>query len=259
MEKEYIESSELASILNNRMVNHKGGSNQRLAIMLGWLTKSKEEPIAVNIPERDRSNYSLTKWKFTLEAPFEISNKCCNVMKKNPSHKYNKLTGRHPMTAQMASESRLRTQKWIQNGCNGFDLKEPISNPMAFWTDQDVLLYIKEHNLPICSVYGDIVEDREGTDEVEGQLTISDIDGWEDMELFDAARLPLKTTGCERTGCCLCGFGCHLEKEGEGRFEKLKETHNGMYKLLDVIENNGITYREAIEWMNEHGDLNIRL
>ena len=99
------------------------------------------------------------------------------------------------------------------------------------------------------------MEDRTGTDEVEGQMTISDIEGWENMELFDAARLPLKTTGCERTGCCLCGFGCHLQEE---RFEMLKKTHKGMYDLLDVIENSGVTYRQAIDWLNEHGNLNIK-
>ena len=80
-------------------------------------------------------------------------------MKKSPTHTYSRKTGRKPMTAQMASESRLRTQQWLKNGCNGFDMKNPISNPMSFWTEQDVLLYIRENNLPICSVYGDIVEE----------------------------------------------------------------------------------------------------
>ena len=244
-------SEELANILNERMKSKSGGSNRRLAIMLGWLTKSKEKPIKANIPERDRSNFAMTKWKFMLDAPFEISNKCCTVMKKEPSHRYNKMTGRHPITAQMASESRLRTQKWLQNGCNGFDLKEPISNPMSFWTDQDVLLYIRQHNLRICSVYGDVVTD----DEESGQLNFNDIAG---MEMFDLGNPTLHTTGCDRTGCCLCGFGCHLDKGCKGRFEMLKETHRGMYNLLDTVENSGMTYREAIDWLNEHGELNIR-
>ena len=200
----------------------------------------------------DRSQFSQEKYKFFLDAPFEISSECCNVMKKKPIHEYTKRTGRYFITAQMASESRLRTQQWIKNGCNGFDMKNPISNPMSFWTEQDVLLYIKQNNIPICSVYGDIVEDLSGTDEVEGQLTISDLDGFENMELFDAKALPLKTTGCSRTGCMLCGYGCHLEKPGDGRFEMLKETHPGMYKLLDVVKNNGVTMREAIEWTNTH-------
>ena len=31
---------------------------------------------------------------------------------------------------------------------------------MSFWTEQDVLHYIKKYNVPYCSVYGDIVIDE---------------------------------------------------------------------------------------------------
>ena len=178
-------------------------------------------------------------------------------MKKNPIRKYAKENNKKGITAQMAQESKIRLQKWLQNGCNGFELKEPISNPMSFWTEQDVLLYIKDNNLPICSVYGDIVEDLSGTEEVEGQLTMSDIEGWEDQELFDAKRLPLKTTGCNRTGCMFCGFGCHLEKES--RFERMKQTHPKQYDyIMRPAEQGGLNYKEVIDWINEHGNLNIR-
>ena len=250
---------ELASLLNRKMKNREGGQNQRLAIMLGMMTNDRENPIQVNIPDENKSMYSQEKYKFLLYSPFEISNRCCSVMKKEPSHKYHKETGRNPITGQMASESRLRTQKWIQNGCNGYDLKIPTSNPMAFWTEQDVLLYIKENNLLICEVYGEIVEDTSGTNEVEGQLTISDIEGFEDMELFDAKKLPLKTTGCSRTGCMFCGFGCHLEKPGEGRFERMKETHPKQYDyIMRPKDQGGLNYKEVIDWLNENGNLNIR-
>ena len=77
-------------------------------------------------------------------------------MKKNPSREYEKRTGRKGITAVMAIESKLRTQKWLQNGCNGFHLKRPTSNPMSFWTEQDVLQYIKTYSLPIAEVYGEI-------------------------------------------------------------------------------------------------------
>lgn len=227
--------------------------------MFGMLTKDKNKPIQANIPDSNRSQFSLEKYNFLLEAPFEISNKCCNVMKKDPIHKYEKQTGSKPITAQMASESKLRTQKWLQHGCNAFDAKHQISNPMSFWTEQDVLLYIKENDLPICSVYGDVVEDWHTVPDVEGQMTISDIKGFEDCGIFDAERPLLKTTGCKRTGCMLCGFGCHLEKPGEGRFELLKQTHPQMYALLDVVKNNGVTMREAIEWINEHGGTDIKI
>lgn len=200
-----------------------------------------------NIPsekiEGSRSRFNQEKYQFFLDAPFEISNQCCNVMKKKPIKEYNHRTGRHPITAQMADESQLRTQKWIQNGCNAFNLKEPISNPMSFWVENDVLTYIVRKNLKICSVYGNVVEDF--GDELEGQMTFGDLGFYQEQKKY-------KCTGCKRTGCMLCGFGCHLEKKEEARFPLLKQTHPGMYKLLDIVKNNGVTMREAIEWTNEH-------
>jgi len=224
-----------------------------LAMMLGWRTKNLPNQgvlIQANIPKGERANYNQERYKFFLEAPFEISNACCNRLKKEPLHRYSKQTGRLPITAQMAEESRLRTQKWIQNGCNGFQMRSPISNPMAFWTENDVLQYIAENNLPICSVYGEVVEDY--GDQLDGQMDLSDYGLAEPDKKY-------KTTGCSRTGCMLCGFGCHMEKPGEGRFEMLKETHPKMYSMLDLVENNGYTFRQAIEWTNEHGNLNIKL
>ena len=193
--------------------------------------------------------YDKSKYLFFLDAPFEISNKCCHVMKKAPAHKYNKETGRVPITAQMASESRLRTANWIKNSCNAFDVAQPISNPMSFWTEQDVLLYIKTRNLPICSVYGDVVTD----DEEMGQIDFMQYTG---LEIFDRGNQPLHCTGCQRTGCVCCGFGAHMT--GDERFVRLKETHPQMYKLLDIATNNGYTMRQAIDWVNKNGDLNIK-
>ena len=216
---------------------------------MGWLTKDKQNPIQVNIPSKDRSMFSLEKYKFFLEAPFEISNVCCRIFKKRPAHDYFIETGRTCITAQMAEESRLRTQKWLQNGCNGFDLRTPKSNPMAFWTEQDVLEYIVKYDIEICSVYGDVVEDYR--EQLDGQMHLADYGLAEKKRYY-------KCTGCKRTGCMLCGFGAHLE-ESPSRFEMLKETHPKMYALLDVVKNSGYTMRQAIEWTNEHGNLNIRL
>ena len=197
------------------------------------------------------SMYDRSRYLFMLEAPFDVSNKCCMVMKKQPAHKYAKNTGRKPMTATMATESKLRASNWIKHGCNVFESKNPISNPMSFWTEQDVLLYIKENNLPICSVYGDVVTDYKSMGQCENQMSLAD------YGIFDNERPLLKTTGCTRTGCVLCGFGCHLEKE-PNRFQMLKETHPKFYNLIHILKNNGVTYAEAIDWINEHGGLNIK-
>lgn len=230
----------------------KGFDNVRVQRLLGVLP-TKGKATLETIP-KNRSQFSCVKYKFFLEAPFEISNRCCNVMKKTPVHRYARETGRYPITAQMASESRLRTQQWLKNGCNGFDMKAPISNPMSFWTEQDVLAYIKMNNLPIASVYGDVVEDVSG-DEVSGQLTMSDV--WADAGIFDAERPLLKTTGCKRTGCIFCGYGCHMK--GDTRFIDLKETHPKLYEYIMRSESEGgLGYKEKIDWINKHGNLKIK-
>lgn len=223
--------------------------NKRVQQLLGIFTKNGKATMESIPNEADRSAFSCERYQFFLDAPFEISQKCCSIMKKDPFKKYHKETGKVPITAQMAAESRLRTQVWLKYGCNAFDAKKQVSNPMSFWTEQDVLLYIVENNLPICSVYGDIIK----TNEVKGQLDLAD------LGLFELERPLLETTGCSRTGCILCGYGCHLEKPGEGRFERLKETHPKFYNLLNVAKNNGITYAEAIKWVNENGNLHIRI
>lgn len=159
------------------------------------------------------SLFNRQKYEPLLYTDFIASSMCCAVMKKKPAKKYSKETDKKPITAQMAAESQLRTQQWLKNGCNGFDMKSPISNPMSFWTEQDVLQYIKQYNIPIASVYGDVVYEEQPN-----QLRIEGCEGGK-----------LATTGCDRTGCIFCAFGCHLEKE-PSRFQRLKETHPKQYE-----------------------------
>ena len=249
-----IESLEaLASILRQDLGKTQG-SPYRVARMLKILTKDNQ--IQTDIPSNNRSMWSQAKYSFFLDAPFDISAKCCGAIKKDPLHKYFKQTNRKPITAQMASESRLRTQKWLQNGCNGFDLKYPISNPMSFWTEQDILLYIWQRNLPIASVYGEVIKDYEAMGQLDGQMDMSELAA--EFGVFDVGRPTLRTTGCNRTGCMFCGYGCHRESS-PNRFERMKETHPKQYDyIMRPWEEGGLNYKEVIDWINEHGNMNIK-
>lgn len=240
--------SELVRICKERLKKERG-EWRRLAQCLGAITKDNE--IKENMAKEERGMYSdiPQKYKFILYAPFKVSDKCCREMKKNIVHAYASETKRVPISAQMAEESRLRTSVWLSKGCNAFDSKHPMSNPMSFWTEQDVLQYLKEKQIPIASVYGKIIEDGE----LQGQMNWSDYCG------FDIGRVPLKTTGYKRTGCMFCGYGCHLEKEGEGRFERMKETHPKQYDfIMRPKDKGGLNYKEVIDWLNENGNLHIR-
>ena len=102
-------------------------------------------------------------------------------------------------------------------------MKDPISNPLSFWTEQDILHYIKAYNVPYCSVYGEIVIDRaSSSDQLDGQINAIDYLG--DYMPEDK----LMTTGCKRTGCLFCAFGICAEKT-PNRFQRLKETHPRQY------------------------------
>lgn len=121
----------------------------------------------------------------------------------------------------MAAESNLRKLEYLKKGCNSFDTKRPASTPLGFWTEQDILQYIKENNIPYCSIYGEILQDKKGK---------------------------FYTTGAKRTGCMFCMFGVHLEKS-PNKFELMKETHPKLHdycintlgcgKVLDFI---GVNY-----------------
>ena len=178
-----------------------------------------------NNPDGSPSSFKQAnkKYGFLIDSPIPVSHKCCTVMKKNPSKRYEKETGRKPFIGTMACESRLRKTQWMKVGCNAFDSKRPRSAPMSFWTEQDVLHYLKKYDVPYCSVYGDIVtEDEDGN-----QYDMPP----EYLETLYAAgdKPELKTTACDRTGCIFCMFGCHLEGE-LNRFQRLKQTHPRQYE-----------------------------
>ena len=170
----------------------------------------------------EKSKFNARKWGFMLDSPFKVSDKCCDVMKKRPALKYQKETGRMPYLGLLASESLKRRRAWEKTGCNAYEKGNPQSQPMAFWTEQDVLAYIKRFNLEYASVYGDIVEDENGN---------------------------LKPTLCDRTGCIFCGFGCHMEK-GENRFQRMKKTHPRQYNYcMRPVEEKGLGMREVLDFI----------
>lgn len=163
------------------------------------------------------SRFCLAKWNFLKDSDIKISSQCCRIMKKTPAKKFEKESGLKPFIATMAAESNLRKQEYIKKGCNSFESKRPASTPLGFWTEQDVLQYLVENNVPYCSVYGEIKQDKNGK---------------------------YYTTGAKRTGCMFCMFGVHNEKS-PNKFELMRETHPkvhdycinklGCGKVLDFI------------------------
>jgi 3'-phosphoadenosine 5'-phosphosulfate sulfotransferase (PAPS reductase)/FAD synthetase len=145
-------------------------------------------------------NKRYVKWAHLLDAPFLISEHCCSAIKKRPLHKHMKKTGAVAIIGTMACESMRRQSAYLMSGCNAYNKREPTSQPISFWLEQDILTYLKLTKIPYASIYGGITEEN-------GKLT---------------------TTGVKRSGCMFCMFGVHLEKP-PNRFQQMALTHPKEY------------------------------
>lgn len=246
----------------------------------------------------DNGNYSerrqgYKKYKFLLDAPFEISALCCYYLKELPCRMYEKETGRKPITGIMACESFRRQQAWLKTGCNSFSESSevPMCKPLSVWLEKDILQFLYEnedvlmealkeecmekgmteeefyekHKHPWAEAYGKI-EPMIAKDQLDGQIS-----------LFDELNISyqgcnFKTSGCDRTGCMYCMFGAQCR--GDERFVRLKESEpeifdfvmnggtfneNGMWVPgKNISGKTGLGFRYVIDWMNEKGNLNIR-
>lgn len=162
------------------------------------------------------------RWLPLVDAPFKVSEQCCYIMKKYPMELYERETQRKPFIATMTEESSLRQTAYLKNGCNAFDSKRPKSQPLAIWTEQDVLRYIKQNGIEYASCYGNIVEGKDGS---------------------------LHTTREKRTGCMFCMFGVHLDGT-PNRFQRMERDYPKQYEYCinklgigAVLDYVGIPYK----------------
>lgn len=149
------------------------------------------------------------KWKYLLEAPFKINSECCNVMKKRPMKKYEGGSGRRPLIGTLTVDARVREMHYLKHGCNAFDKKQPTSQPLSFWGEEDIWGYLEKYGVPYSSIY---------------------------------------RMGWPRTGCIFCCLGVHMEQP-PNRFQRMRSTHPklhaycmGRLGLREVLEYMGIPW-----------------
>jgi len=100
---------------------------------------------------RDQQRTIPKKYHYLVDAPFKISDRCCDILKKNPFKLYEKETGNKPIIGTMASDSDLRRVKYFQQGCNSFNSNQ--SAPLSFWLKSDILEYVEIKDLQISEIY----------------------------------------------------------------------------------------------------------
>jgi len=153
--------SKVVSHAINRYRNTSNKENKQFRLY-GW-KKDRGKLVLGVIPR---------KYAYLINAPFKISDQCCDIMKKYPFKKYVKETNNYPFIGTMATDSNLRLRNFLERGCNVY-YKNIQSRPLSFWTQDDIWRYIRMNDIPYSKIY--------------------------DM-------------GEKHTGCIFCMFGCHLEE-----------------------------------------------
>lgn len=156
--------------------------NSRMKLPQKWLDK-----FAGYENEVEGVNYQI--------APFKVSAKCCYYLKEKPCIDWARENNSVPFLGLMASEGGRREKALMLNGCNYFGKGTIRSAPFAIFTRQDLLQLAIDLDVPVPEIYGEIKRDETGS---------------------------LYTTGEQRTGCSMCGFGIQLEKRPH-RFDRLRE------------------------------------
>lgn len=194
-----------------------GGSKSSTLYLLGW----------THSLQKFGSEYQIAKkWLPLLNAPFELTDECCSILKHGNIPEEFKLWVN--VTGEMAEESRKRLSAYQNTGCNEAITfgKGGKSKPMGPITLQTVLRSIREENIPIFKYYGEVVETKHKGKNI------------------------LKTSGMYRTGCALCGFGLEFEPD---RFIRLNELEPARVRFaFRDKDRGGLGYREAFEYCNKY-------
>ena len=181
---------------------------------------------------------------------FKVSHKCCYYLKEAPCDNWAKENNSVPFLGLMASEGGQRADALEEHGCNYFGKTTARSCPFAFFFHSDVVHLAVDLKVHIPEIYGEVKISEKKNE-------------FGDYEY--------STTGEQRTGCSMCGFGIQLESRPH-RFDRLYERNPkewdfwmnrcctdeegikyGWGRVLDYI---GIPWRDPEHWyLNPKGEM----
>lgn len=162
-------------------------------------------------------------------APFKVSNRCCYFLKEKPCDDWAKYHNSRPYLGMMASEGGQREESLVEHGCNYYGKTIVRSAPFAPFMRDDILRLALEMNrwyLEHIELFEALYYAQPYSRDKEGKIIpykpaesiIPSVYG----EIKKDHNGNLKTTGAQRTGCSMCGFGIHLEKRPH-RFDRKRQ------------------------------------
>lgn len=88
------------------------------------------------------------KYRHLLDADFDITSKCCDILKKAPM----KDLSRHGVfIGTMAENSSNRRATYLKTGC--IDVANNVCKPMSIWLKDDIWSFTRQNNIKYCDIY----------------------------------------------------------------------------------------------------------
>lgn len=162
--------------------------------------------------DKGRQGMISKKWQYLVKSDIKVTERCCDILKKNPAIKFEKETGLKPIIGVTYDEGNLRLQQARMNQCNTFG-DRPKSKPLSIFSESDIWDVILSNKIDYCDIYKDQI--------IDGKII----------------------SGEKRTGCAYCAFGVHLEDENNNKFYRLYYRDRKRYKsMMDKLG-----YRKALK------------
>ncbi len=152
------------------------------------------------------------RWLKLLDAPFNVTEKCCDVFKKDPIHEFTKSNGKKAIIGTTAAGSDNRTVSYMMTGCISWEKGKEKCRPISIFLEEDIWAYSRKYNFEFCEVYYNRVKD------------VVQLDGSIKKENLEAE---------SKTGCTFCMFGLHLEpKDRANRIQRIAISNPKYYDII---------------------------
>lgn len=162
---------------------------------------------------------------------FKVSNDCCYWLKEKPCDDWAKEHNSFPYLGMMASEGGQREDALVEHGCNYYGKTVVRSAPFAIFMRNDILRlalemddYYHEHIDDFAELYYKQPYSKDKNGKVIPYEPLETIIPSAYKSIEKDLDGNYRTTGAQRTGCSMCGFGIHLE-ERPHRFDRLRENN----------------------------------
>jgi hypothetical protein len=176
-------------------------------------------------------------------APFKVSNKCCYYLKEKPCDDWAKNHGSYPYLGMMASEGGQREESLVEHGCNYYGKTVIRSAPFAPFMRNDILrlaLEMDQWYHEHIELFEQLYYKQPYSHDKQGNKILYKPVESIVPEIYGHIKRDyngnLYTTGAQRTGCSMCGFGVHLEQRphrfDRKRQENPKEWEYLMYRMV---------------------------